>query len=71
MASALAVGAGVYSKPLVAKVMDEHGAQHRDDNGDDISAPTLVGLSVEIEFPRELEEPPRPADGITHGFSSW
>jgi len=69
MASAMAVRGGLHSRPLTVRVMDESGAQHHDDNGDDISAPQLLGLAVEIESPRELEEPPRQSVGTTHWFS--
>lgn len=71
MASATAVRSGSHSKPLTVRVMDESDARHHDDNGDDISAPQLLGLAVEIESPRELEEPPRQSVGTTHGSSSW
>jgi hypothetical protein len=39
--------------------LDEVGAHHSDDNGDDITAISLNGLAVEIELPRETELPPK------------
>ena len=40
--------------------LDELGAQHRDNNSDDIAAVALSGLAVEIELPRELVVPTEP-----------
>lgn len=38
---------------------DEAGAQHNDDNGDDIKAISLAGLAVEVDLPREIQPPPK------------
>ncbi len=67
MVSALTARSGLHGKPLT--VTDEFGARHRDDGSDDVSAPSLLGLAVEIEFPREIEVPPDRHVDIPHGIS--
>ena len=67
MSSAVAARSVLQSKPLT--VTDEFGARRHEYNSDDISAPSLLGLAVEIEFPRELEVPPDQHVDIPNGFS--
>ncbi len=42
---------------------DEVGTRHNDENGDDITANSLTGLALEVEVPREVQPPPKPAIG--------
>jgi hypothetical protein len=53
MASKMAPGGVLRGKPLT--VADEVNARHRDDNIDDMTAPSTLVLTAEIEIPRELE----------------
>ncbi len=67
MSSAMAARGGLHGKPSTAT--DEIGAGHHDDNIDDMSAPSNLGLTVEIEIPRELDVPPVRRVDTPDGYS--
>ena len=67
MSSALASRGALRSKSVTAA--DEIHARHHDDNIDDISAPSNLGLTVDIEMPRELKVPLGRRVGTNEGFS--
>jgi hypothetical protein len=41
--------------------LDEMGAHHLDDNGDDVTPVSISGLAVEVQLPKELEMPTQPS----------